>query len=409
MLLRGQWALADQALSALTNFAVSFLVARSVSAEEFGAFSASFLVFSMVIGVQRAIAGTPLSIRYASVDPAQRPGLTTRSLGASLSLGLIVSSGLLVWALLVDGPQSSAAVALALVLPGLILQDGARMAFFAWARPQGATLLDGVWAILQLAGLGVVFALGPSSAASIVLVWGLAAAASAALGVWMLKAVPAIRQTAAWLRATWDLGGHLTLTFALQAGVTQGLILLLGGSLGLGDIGSVRAAQVLVGPLSILGAAIWTWLLVEIARLRTVPRRAEHLAIGVGLGLGAVALLYTLLLMLLPDALGEALLGDTWAGAQTVLLPVALTTVLNLATLGPSIFVYAMGQTHRVLRMAWALAIASVVLMSVGTLRLGLDGMVWGMFLAQLLMVPAWLMTLRAAVRTAEPDAGPPA
>jgi hypothetical protein len=67
---RAGWNVADQALSALTNVVLSFIVARNVDADGFGAFSVAFLVFSLLIGAERSLVGGPLSMRHSHEDRA---------------------------------------------------------------------------------------------------------------------------------------------------------------------------------------------------------------------------------------------------------------------------------------------------------------------------------------------------
>src|SRR6266511_2221444 len=60
------WGLADQVFSSLTNFALTFLVARSVGADEFGDFAIAFTIYLTAMGVTRAAITSPLSIRYST-------------------------------------------------------------------------------------------------------------------------------------------------------------------------------------------------------------------------------------------------------------------------------------------------------------------------------------------------------
>ena len=65
-LLRGQtsrrlgWGVADQAVSSLTNFVVVLLVARSLGAVQFGAFSLAYVTYGFALNASRGLATYPL-------------------------------------------------------------------------------------------------------------------------------------------------------------------------------------------------------------------------------------------------------------------------------------------------------------------------------------------------------------
>src|SRR4051812_2323833 len=67
---RALWTFADQALSSLTNFALTIVIARAVGADSFAAFALALLTFSFVIGLSRAMIGDPYVIRFSAADSA---------------------------------------------------------------------------------------------------------------------------------------------------------------------------------------------------------------------------------------------------------------------------------------------------------------------------------------------------
>src|SRR6476661_3637246 len=85
---RASWNVVDQILSALSNVLLSLIVARTVSASAFGAFSIAFLVFSLLVAVNRAAIGQPLQITFSSADPQRFKLAARHGLGASLVAGL---------------------------------------------------------------------------------------------------------------------------------------------------------------------------------------------------------------------------------------------------------------------------------------------------------------------------------
>ncbi|MDR2986820.1 MAG: hypothetical protein LBV34_18475, partial [Nocardiopsaceae bacterium] len=59
------WGLADQAVSSLTNFAVSLYVARTLGAVQFGAFALAYVTYSFVLNASRGLATDPLLVRFS--------------------------------------------------------------------------------------------------------------------------------------------------------------------------------------------------------------------------------------------------------------------------------------------------------------------------------------------------------
>ena len=72
--LRGQaarrlgWGVADQAVSSLTNFAVSIYVVRTLGAAQFGAFSLAYVTYSFALSASRGLATDPLVVRFSGTD-----------------------------------------------------------------------------------------------------------------------------------------------------------------------------------------------------------------------------------------------------------------------------------------------------------------------------------------------------
>lgn len=403
---RAGWNVADQALSALTNVVLSFIVARNVDADGFGAFSVAFLVFSLLIGAERSLVGGPLSMRHSHEDRALQHLTVRPALGTSLAMALVVSLGSLVAGLAIGGVLGPTLIALAAVLPFLILQDTARMAFFAWARPRDATINDAAWAVVQFGLVAVVVAADRATPATMVLCWGAGAAVASVVGMVQLRGWPTICGVGDWIRRHRDLMGFLMLEYLVGVGAFQGGLLLIGGALGVSDIGALRAAQVLIGPIGILSTAAMSFGVPEVARRTCLPGATMRIAAAASGVLVAVTALYSAVILLIPDSLGEALLGDTWTGASAVLLPVALGSVVAGGKLGPAIFTYGLGLARKTIRLVSLLAVLAVVFMAIGAQLAQATGLAWGLALAQAVVMPWWFLLLRQAVRSGAKPAG---
>ncbi|WP_369137170.1 hypothetical protein [Modestobacter versicolor] len=401
--------LVDQALSALTNVVLAFLVARAVTAGGFGAFAVAFLVFSLLIGFERSLVGQPMSIRFSAAEGVQRQQAASAGIATTVAVTLLAGAVVAVAGVLLGGVLGVTLLALAPVLPGLVVQDACRLVFFAQRRPHLAVVNDVVWAAVQFPVMGVLAASGVDEPWPYVLAWGGAATVAAALGVVQLHARPRVDQVAHWVRAHIDITGYLMLEYVIGAGSAQGSILLVGAVGSLDDVGSLRAAQTLLGPLGIVTAAIRSFLLPEVSRRTDLAARTRwRLAAAVSAVVVAGSLVFAGLLQLVPDGLGTELLGDTWPGASSVLLPLSLASAAAGACMGPAIVIYAMGQARRTF-LLHAFEAPLVIACTGGGVHLGgTVGAAWGMALSMTVMVPLWAWQLRVLLTTpAAPDERP--
>jgi O-antigen/teichoic acid export membrane protein len=406
LLRRAGWNLIDQVLSAATNAALSFLVARSVDARGFGAFAVGFSVFAVSIGVGRALVGQPLSIRYAAAGEADMNDAVARGMGTVLAVTVPTGVVCAVIGLLLGGILEPTLLAFGLILPGLVVQDACRSAFFARARPDLATLNDALWAVIQFGGVAALIVGGQARPWSLALVWGAAAAVCAVLGLAQLRVVPRVGGARPWLAEHRDLVGYLVADFLLGAGALQGGILLVGGLVGIDDLGSIRAAQVLTGPLGVLFGAAMAFALPEVSRRAATlsSTRRRQAAVAVTAVMLLVSLAYAATLLLLPDRAGVALLGDTWAGASQVLLPVSLVSAFAGACLGPVIVILALGQSRATFRLTAIEAVMVLAALLIGAAVDGAAGAAWGLSLQQAVLVPLWFLQLHRIL--ARMDAG---
>src|SRR5213078_1807930 len=65
---RLSWGIADQAVSSLTNFAVTIYVARVLGATQFGAFSLAYVTYAFALNASRGLATDPLMVRFSGTD-----------------------------------------------------------------------------------------------------------------------------------------------------------------------------------------------------------------------------------------------------------------------------------------------------------------------------------------------------
>jgi O-antigen/teichoic acid export membrane protein len=394
------WSLVDQALSALSNILLSVLIARSVSAGAFGAFSIAFVVFGIFVAFTRSLVGQPLQMRFAARSDADQRSATADGLGAALLLGLVGTVLLAGAALVCPAPLREALLAMAVVLPVLLVQDSCRMAFFAVGRPRAAAAIDALWTLVMVGLLALLIAVGYDRLAWLTLAWGAGAAASAGLGLVLLHLRPALRRASGWLRGHWDLTRYLLPEYLLGLGSMQLAVLLVGFLAAAESVGALRAAQVLLGPLGIIGAGVFQIVIPEVARRQHLGSRTLVIfATGVGSALGLITAVYLAVLLLLPDRFGSQLFGESWPGAAAVLLAMGLSSLASSMANGPAGVLYGLGQARLTFRIHAIKGPLLLVAVTIGTLNGGAVGAAWALALTEMAVLPAWVLTLRHAVR----------
>ena len=395
------WGLFDQALSSFTNFVLSIAVARQVTPDEFGAYSIAFAVYLIALTVSRAVATDPLTIRYSARDVAYWRAATGRATGMAIAVGVASGVASLVAGLVIGGDIGAALVPLAVGLPVLMLQDAWRYAFFAGRRGRDAFINDLVWTFALGVALVVVIGSGSATVTTLVIAWAVGGAAGGIFGIAQARVVP--RPAAiAWLREHRDIAPRMAVEGVILSGAQQILLVAISIIAGLASVAAVRAGQVLMNALHIATFGIYLAIVPEAVRLLTRSAAAlRRLCLGVAGGLTAITAAWTVVLLLLPDSVGHALLGETWPLARGVIVPMGLVTIGGAIQIGGVVGLRAFAAAGRSLRAR----IASSSLMFVGgiggALAGGAVGTAWGMAGGVLLGSLVWWYELEAEIRTA--------
>lgn len=411
---RLSWGLADQAVSSLTNFAVGIFVARSLGLVEFGIFSLAWVTYGVAQNITRGLATDPLVVRFSGVHADHWRDAVPRSSGTALSVGCAAGLACLLGGIGIGGTLGAAFAALGIALPALMLQESWRYAFFAAGVGRKAFVNDVVWAAALIPAL--IIATKHGTVAGFVLAWGLASAPAAAFGCVQSGLFPRMSAIRGWLHAQRDLGYRYMVENVAASGSAQIRMYGLGAIAGLADVGAVRGAQLLLGPFLAVIMGLSMVAVPEGARvLRRDPGRLRWFCLALGWGQAFAALLWGLaLLILLPDHVGEFVLGDVWSSAKVLIVPTTVAlmgaSLVNAGITG----VRTLGASRRSLR-AHLFGAAAYVAGGVGGAALGgAAGSTWGIAIAGMLSATVWWSQLQAGLAShqapidAEPDAADP-
>jgi hypothetical protein len=325
VLRRASWGVADQGLSSLTNFALGIFVARSATTAGFGAFSIVFTTFTVTLGLSRALTSEPLVVRCSDrSEPEWRQG-TVAATGTALAVGIALGlgCGLVGWT--VGGTLAAPFLALGATLPGLLLQDCWRYAFFANGEGRKAFLNDALCGAVLVVLFGVLLRSGVASIGLLVLAWGGAATVGALAGALQSGVVPVPQQARAWATRHRDLIPRYLGEFVASSGAGQLSVYGVGLIGGLATLGSFRAGYLLFGPLQVLFMGIGLVAVPELVRfLRRSPRHLYLASSGLSVLLATVALAWGMVVIPMPASVGRAILGSTWSTAHALALALTI-------------------------------------------------------------------------------------
>jgi O-antigen/teichoic acid export membrane protein len=410
---RLSWGLADQAMSAASNFLLSIYIARTLGALQFGAFSLAYVTYGFMINASRGLSVEPLLIRFSTADLGTWRRAVAGCTGTAIIVGLVGGICALAAALVVGGTTGLAFVALGLTLPGLMLQDSWRHSFFALGRAHLAFINDAVWTGLMLPLVVLLKLSGHANVFWFVLAWGMSGVVAGAVGPLQAGVMPNLKAAGTWLVQHRDLGPRYLAENAGGNAADTVRSYAVSSILGLAAVGYIQAANTLIGPFKIIFYGLGLITIPEAARiLRRSPQRLPLFAAALSAGLMLLATMWgAVLLVAMPRGLGYLMLGSLWRPTYPLVLPATLSIMSLCATTGPLVGLHALGAARRSLRaviFTSAFIVACALLGAVtegtlGTMRFAAaaswlgTGVSWWQFRRALqesgtIRVPGWLL-----------------
>src|SRR5579863_5658015 len=395
------WGLADQAVSSLTNFAVSLYIARTLGAVQFGAFSLAYVTYSFILNASRGLATDPLTVRFSGVDTPAWKRAVSAATGTATTVGIIAAAGMLTAGLLLTGTARSAFIAMGITMPGLMLQDAWRYAFFAHGQGIHAFLNDTIWAIALAPALLALRLTNHQTIFWFVLAWGASATIAAALGPLQARVLPRITHARRWITTHKDLAIRYMVEESFNSFSGQVRAYGVAFFATLAAVGAVQAASTLMGPFFVIMGGISLVTVPEAARvLRHSPRhlRLFCILLAIGLSIGACAwggILYAAL----PRGLGQWLLHSIWRPTYPLVLPLTVAVIGACITAGAVAGLRALGSSRRSLRAEVITSALYIVFTLAGAAEWGAIGAVGGGAVATVIGAAIWWFQLHLALR----------
>jgi len=347
---RARWGIVDQVVSSVTNFAIVLVAAREATPREFGVFSLALALYIFLLWVGRSLVAEPFVVRHGATPPAGRREAAQAAVGAAVAVGLASAVVLLVIAALW---RSSGGVlfAMALAMPGALVQDAYRYVLIADGRARAAAGNDSVWFAVQLVAVVILLAVGRASATNLTVAFAVGAGCAAFVASRQAGVGPRPTVWRQWLRDHGDLGVPFLLELVSVNGTTQLTLVGLGAVAGVVAVGELRAATLLFGPAMVLFAGVFLIGMTEGVRMRShSPDRLATLVVGLATVTSLATLAWGVTVALLPDGVGTAVIGDHWRTARRLVAPVALLTAANACILAVGVGLRALAAARSSLR-----------------------------------------------------------
>jgi O-antigen/teichoic acid export membrane protein len=395
------WGLGDQMMCSLSNAALSFYVARELGAAQFGAFSIAYVTYSFALNASRGVATDPLIVRYSSAELPKWRRAVANSTGTAAVAGVLTGVIALAAAVVLRGNLGLAFLALGLTLPGLLLQDSWRYAFFALGRGSQAFLNDTIWTVSMLPVLVLLKIGHEANVFWFVLAWGGTAGLAAAIGPLQARLTPKFAHSWLWVHLHRDLSSRYLAENSANSAASQIRLYAVGAIAGLSSVGVVQAASLLMGPFLVIFMGISLVTVPEAARiLRKSPRWFLPYCMIVGVGLATCGLLWGgAIWIALPHGLGQLLLKNLWRSAAPLVPAYTVWVAAGCLIGGATAGLRALGAARRSLR---AMLISSVLFVLggvTGAYLAGAAGTVDGAAASTVVGALVWWWQLRLAIK----------
>lgn len=397
------WSIADQAVSSLSTLVLTALVARVSPPAAFGAFALVLGAYPVAITAMRALAAEPMAILHGRGDPAA----SARSVvSVAMCVGAISGVALLVGAGFTEGDLRSLLLVVGVASTGLVLQDGARAALLVLGRPRAAFANDALWLVVQVAATGLLLASDRATTVTVTMAWAASGFVLGLVGLAQLRTVPGVGRAVRWVRDQRRLWPSLLVEHAVTVGAWQVALIVLVALNDTAAAAGVRGAQTLFGPVAILHLAM-TFTVVPLLGRRfredRTGRSGVQLAAAVAVGLAGASIVATVVLLVVPDGIGEAVLGESWGDARGVVLPFGIYLAGTGVNIGALLGLRALAATRRSVSVRLVSGAALLIGTAIGGAVASTTGFIVALTTVTWASTALWWHSLRSVVRTREP------
>ena len=346
---RAAWSFGAQGISSTSNFLLTLSILAVAGRREFAVFSIGITTYMLVSQLARSAAAMPLMIVSSDQPEGQARPEHQAAAGVAVLVGLLASAALLVLAAMSsDGGEQF--VILAAAMPLLMFQDCARYVTFSRSQPQIAAYSDALWLTLQVAGSLIAWRLGWGTVPVLLAIWAAAGALAGLVAGSRLRIAPVFTGSLAWLKLNSGLCRKLVIEFGANQGsyylLHYGLAVLAGSD----ELGYLRAAQTLIGPVIVILLAGNALGIPESVRLRRDTRKLRRLCLTFSGGLAGASLLWGLAVYLVLPVIGPRFFEASWQTARPLIPALSVFAAAVGVSIGANSGLRAFGENAWILR-----------------------------------------------------------
>lgn len=341
----------DQGLISASTLVCNLAIARTSSAEEYGAFAIAFSLYLVALGVTRSLSGDVIVVFGRSWESRARE--VASAARVSSVAGLIFGIPMVVVAMAFRSDVSFFAASIGLALPLLLAYDCWRYGNIQAQRMARLLLADTVWLTAVSAGFSLSFWWAP--AATPIVQFTLWLGVGGVLGLIAVVSMMTLGRGARgfefWARNRSFTVPYL-LDYILMFGASQIALLVVSTAAGLQYAGAVRGAQTLLGVVNVFVAALAVVTLRDISRDRVdISGRAILLRTSTAGGIGALlCFLLVGICVIMPVAFGRNFFGESWTDIAEFVVPLGVAAAFSSLGLGATTGLRALAQGRASLR-----------------------------------------------------------
>ncbi len=401
----GLLAVIDQGLTSGSNFACSVLLARWMSADQYGAFALAFALFLLFATVYQCVVLEPMSVfggsRYAGALRGYIRSLTSLHTVATLIVaGLVGLVALGCWIVVPNTPSTGAFLGLSIAAPFILLLWLARRALYFRRSPSQAAIASSIYCVLLLGGLAVCWHFGRLTPLAALAVMGAASGTVAAASLARLwSALPSgggAPSAAEALHEHWRYGKWALASSVASWVPTYIYFPLLANFGSLARTAELRAVINFAAPLSQLQAAFSLLLLpwAAAAVLRSGGRVIRSLAARLTVAALLTGSLYWAVLIACGHWVFATLYMGKYLAAQHLLPLTAVASILWTATFGSSLLLRAMNRPNLTFASNALAAGLSMLIGIPAAIRFGVSGALVGISISDALALALMLWNI---------------